>query len=63
MHTMKPDRAIYEQMIADSGMVPERTLFIDDSTDNLEAASALGLQTLLAVNGMDWHPDLAARLQ
>ena len=63
MQTMKPDRAIYEQMIADSGMVPERTLFIDDSTANLEAAAALGLQTLLAVNGTDWRPALAARLQ
>ena len=63
MQTMKPDRAIYEQMIADSGMVPERTLFIDDSTANLEAAAAFGLQTLLAVNGTDWRPALAARLQ
>ena len=63
MHTMKPDRAIYEQMIADSGMVPERTLFIDDSTANLEAASALGLQTLLAINATDWRPALEARLQ
>ena len=63
MQTMKPDRAIYEQMIADSGMVPERTLFIDDSTANLEAAAALGLQTLLAVNGSDWRPALEARLQ
>lgn len=63
MHTMKPDRAIYEQMIADSGMVPERSLFIDDSEANLEAAAALGLQTLLAVNGADWRPALEARLQ
>ena len=62
MHTMKPDREIYEQMIADSGLVPERSLFIDDSAANLEAAASLGIHTLLAVNGADWREALRDKL-
>ena len=46
-----------------SKVVTNLPLFIDDSTANLEAASALGLQTLLVINGMDWRPALVARLQ
>lgn len=56
MLTMKPDREIYEKMIADSGMLPEHSLFIDDSMANLEAAQAVGLQTLHVTNGSDWRP-------
>ena len=63
MHAMKPDRAIYEQMIEDSALKPEQSLFIDDSTANLETASSLGLHTLLATNGVDWRADLENSLQ
>ncbi|MBC7891953.1 MAG: HAD family phosphatase, partial [Sphingobacteriaceae bacterium] len=43
---MKPDPAIYEHVLADSGLVTEETLFIDDNLDNLLAANALGIHTL-----------------
>ncbi len=39
---LKPDAAIYEVMIARAGLDPARTLFIDDSPRNVEAAIRLG---------------------
>lgn len=41
-HELKPDEAIFRKMIADSGIVPEETLFIDDSAHNLATAQQLG---------------------
>ncbi len=41
-HELKPDEAIFRKMIADSRMVPEETLFIDDSAHNLATAQQLG---------------------
>lgn len=42
MHLLKPSEAIFRAMTADSGMLPEETLFIDDSQTNVEAAARLG---------------------
>ena len=42
---IKPDREIFERLIDRFGLTPERTLFVDDSARNIEAAAALGLQT------------------
>ena len=39
---MKPDAAIYEVLIGRAGLTPARTLFIDDSPRNVEAALRLG---------------------
>lgn len=48
MKCAKPDIEIYQMVIADSGIVPEQTLFIDDSTANIEVGAQLGLQVYLA---------------
>lgn len=45
-HT-KPDKAIYEYIIKDSGMNPAETLFFDDGEANIKAAQELGFQTHL----------------
>ncbi len=42
----KPDPAIYEMCIDRLGIPAESTLFVDDRTENLEAAEAVGLRTL-----------------
>lgn len=42
MHALKPSEEIFRRMIADSGMRPEESLFIDDSQRNVNAARALG---------------------
>jgi len=39
----KPDRAIYEFVLRDAGIVPEETLFIDDREENILAARELGI--------------------
>ncbi len=45
LHLQKPDPDIYEFVINQHGLVPENTLFIDDKTENIEAAKKLGLKT------------------
>lgn len=53
MHLAKPDPAIFEQMLADAHLVPEETLFIDDSEANCQTASELGIQTIHYQVGKD----------
>lgn len=43
MHLAKPDKAIYEKMLHDAKLVPEKTLFIDDSELNCNVAKQLGI--------------------
>ena len=40
---------IYEKLIADCALTPERTLFIDDTLPNVEGAMKLG------INGFHMH--------
>ncbi len=42
---IKPDPALYQRLAARFGLEPARTLFIDDSPANVEAASRLGFAT------------------
>lgn len=62
LHLMKPDRAIYEAMLQQEHFRPEETLFVDDSPANLVPAAALGMQTLLATNCLDWTPAVRSLL-
>ncbi|MFP3859794.1 MAG: HAD family hydrolase [Bacteroidales bacterium] len=47
IHMRKPDREIFEYVLRDSNMDPEKTLFIDDSEVNTQAAQKLGIKTYL----------------
>ena len=49
-------------MLADGNMKPEETLFVDDGEKNIEAAKAVGIRTLKAVNGEDWREELERML-
>ena len=62
MGCSKPAGTIYRKMLAQGNMKPEETLFVDDGARNIEAAAALGIKTLKAVNGQDWRSDLEAVL-
>ena len=42
---IKPDPAIFRHAIAQCRLDPSRTLFIDDSAKNIEAASVIGFRT------------------
>jgi 2-haloacid dehalogenase len=57
---IKPDAAIYRHAIARFGVVPERTLFIDDSARNVAGASAVGLRALCFTGPEALRRDLAA---
>jgi glucose-1-phosphatase len=43
----KPDKAIFEKVLAENGLNPEETWFIDDIAANLQPAKALGIQTFM----------------
>ncbi|MGL5787073.1 MAG: HAD family hydrolase [Bacteroidales bacterium] len=48
MGVAKPDKKIFEMMIEQGQLVPEETLFIDDSSLNTDAASDLGFYVYTA---------------
>lgn len=43
MHLAKPDKTIFEKMLQDANLIPEETLFIDDSKANCKAAECVGI--------------------
>lgn len=43
----KPDREIYEYVLADAELAPEETIFFDDMEENVAAARALGIKGVL----------------
>ena len=58
MGCSKPGDEIYKKMLATGEMIPEETLFVDDGARNVEAAEALGIKTLKAINGKSWREEL-----
>lgn len=40
----KPDRAAFDKVIAESGVAPAATLFVDDRPENVAAAESVGLR-------------------
>ena len=54
MKTAKPDRDIFERVVEDAGIVPQETLFIDDSEANCLMAQELGISTYMPAQGEDW---------
>lgn len=56
MGMIKPDKNIYQQVLDEQNLVPEKTLFIEDTEINARAAETLGIQTLLIPrNGSFYH--------
>lgn len=47
LHELKPSPEIFRRVIADSGMRPEETLFVDDGARNVEVARMLGFHTYM----------------
>ena len=47
MGMRKPNKDIFEKVLDEQGLVPEETMFIDDSPQHLETAGQLGLQVVL----------------
>lgn len=47
MQLAKPDPRIFLKVIETTGIVPEETLYFDDSRENIESGNALGLHSVL----------------
>ena len=58
MKCTKPDLKIFRMLIADAGIDPAESLYIDDSKRNIQAASECGFLVLLVKNGEDWRNEL-----
>ena len=59
---MKPNAGIFQFMLRDAAILPSETIFLDDSPANIEAAQALGIQTLLVEKNGPWIESLRSRL-
>ena len=49
----KPDREIYEYVLADAEILPEETIFFDDMEANVEAARQTGIRSVLHPAGKE----------
>jgi putative hydrolase of the HAD superfamily len=54
MKCVKPGELIFRKMIADSGMLPSETLFVDDGARNVETGRRLGFKVYQPTNGEDF---------
>jgi len=54
----KPDKEIFELVLHQNKLTPGKTLFIDDSPQHIEAAKALGIQTIFLKEGMTIESDV-----
>jgi putative hydrolase of the HAD superfamily len=63
MKCTKPGLKIYQMMIEDAGINPAESLFVDDSEQNIQAASACGMAVHLVKNGSDWRNELSTLLK
>lgn len=52
--SMKPQKEIFETVINQCGILPEETLFFDDSRKNLDTAQELGFRTALIEPGTEF---------
>jgi putative hydrolase of the HAD superfamily len=55
MKVVKPHCKIFELMLADSGMIPSETLFLDDGAANVKMGAEMGLHTYQPEDGEDWR--------
>ena len=47
LHDHKPNVSVFKKMIEAEGLAPVRTLFLDDSQKNIDAAREIGMQAIL----------------
>lgn len=52
---MKPDAAIFRRVVEDHGILPEETIFFDDSEANCRAAEALGFHAVVVRPGTEFY--------
>ena len=47
MGIAKPDVEFFDYILREEGVRPENTVFVDDKIDNINAATSIGIKTLL----------------
>ena len=52
-HMRKPDPAFFKMVMKENGLIPEETLFVDDSEQNIPPAQSLGIITVFLKKGTD----------
>lgn len=52
---VKPNPAIFDHILKDTGAVPSETLFLDDGQANVVAAAKFGIQVYQPKDGEDWR--------
>lgn len=55
---MKPDERIFKKILDEEQIIANETLYIDDGSLNIEAASKLGFHTYSPANGEDWTDEI-----
>lgn len=60
--SIKPDIKIFKYAIDHLGILPEETIFLDDSQKNLDAAAKLGFATALVAPGCEFMDVLHGKL-
>lgn len=63
LNLYKPDPAIFEFVLKDSGLKAEETLFVDDNPDNIKAAEKLGIQVIHLADGMEVVDAVTLKIQ
>ncbi len=63
MQMAKPDPAIFRAILADSGYLPEETLFVDDNAENCRIAETVGIHSLCVPVRSDWTQTLREKLR
>jgi putative hydrolase of the HAD superfamily len=58
---VKPDAAIYHHCLSRMGVAPERAAFIDDRSENVDAARTLGLFGILHIDEAQTRAEMAAQ--
>lgn len=53
MGMRKPDKEIFETVLSQNGLLPEETVFIDDSEQHVKGAGACGINAYLLPKGME----------
>ncbi len=54
----KPDRQLFEDVLAQLGTTAAQVTFVDDVRENIDAAAALGMRTVLHRPGIDLRAEL-----
>ena len=55
MHLQKPDAEIFNEVLRQTGIRAEDSIFIDDLPENCEAARSVGIQAFQNTNFDDWE--------